>query len=102
MLAIVRTGGKQYIVKEGQKLEIEKIEGNEGDAVKLSDVLMVSDEKGTDVGTPIVSAKVEATITRQFKAAKVEILKFKAKTGYRRKKGHRQQKTEVLITKIAR
>ncbi len=101
MLAIVKTGGKQYIVKENDSLDIEKIDGEEGSATTFESVLLVSDGEKTEVGTPLVAnAKIEATVTKQFKDKKVEIQRFKRKTGYRRKKGHRQNLTKVLITKI--
>ena len=101
MFAVVKTGGKQYVVKEGDIVDIEKIEGNEKDKVKLDQILLVADSKDVKVGTPLVKgAIIEAEIKEQFKDKKVEILKFKRKTGYRRKKGHRQNKTKIEITKI--
>jgi large subunit ribosomal protein L21 len=102
MLAIVKTGGKQYIVKEGDTLDIEKLEGEDGGKISFDNILLVSDEKETKIGTPILEkAKVEAEITKQFKGKKVEIVKFKRKTGYRRKTGHRQNYTKVKILKIS-
>ena len=101
MLAIIKTGGKQYIVKEGDILDIEKIEGEEGKKISLDNILLVNDDKNTKVGMPVVEkAKVEAEIIKQFKGKKVEIVKYKKKTGYRRKTGHRQQYTKVKIVKI--
>ena len=102
MYAIIRTGGKQYQVSEGDKLRIEKINGEVGDTVELNDVLMVADGEKISVGTPsIESAKVEATIVDQGKAKKVIIFKKKRRKGYRLKKGHRQPVTEISIKGIS-
>jgi len=103
MFAVIKTGGKQYLVKEGQKLRIEKIEGEIGTKVNLDQVLMVANEDGTDVtlGAPIIAgAKVEADVLKQAKGDKVNVIKYKRKVRYARKRGHRQLFTEVLITKI--
>ncbi len=101
MFAVVKTGGKQYIVKEGDVLDIEKIEGKEGSTASLDQVLLVADDNNVQVGTPLVrGAEVEVEIMKQFKDKKVEIMKFKKKTGYRRKRGHRQVKTKVEVKKI--
>ena len=102
MFAVVKTGGKQYIVKEGDILDIEKIEGKKGEKALLDQVLLLSTGENIKVGTPTVTGiRVEIEIVDQFKAKKVEIMKYKKKTGYRRKKGHRQNKTKVKILKIA-
>jgi large subunit ribosomal protein L21 len=102
MLAVVKTGGKQYIVKEGETLDIEKIEGEEGGKVSFDQIFLVADDKeNVKVGTPVVQgAKVDAEIVSQFKAKKIMIVKFKKKTGYRRRNGHRQQLTKIKVTKI--
>ncbi|MFA7308492.1 MAG: 50S ribosomal protein L21 [Patescibacteria group bacterium] len=101
MFAVIKTGGKQYVVTEGMKLEIEKIIGEAGSTFSFTDVLLVSDKDNVVVGTPVVTgATVTTTIIKQFKDDKVEVNKFKPKTGYRRKKGHRQQKTEISIDNI--
>ena len=101
MFAVIKTGGKQYVVKEGDTLDIEKIEGADGSKITLGEVLLVSDDKDIKIGTPIVDgAKIEAEIVSQFKEKKVVIQKFKRKTGYRRRTGHRQQKTEIKILNI--
>jgi len=102
MFAVIKTGGKQYIVKEGDILDIEKIDGEDGSKLSLDSVLLISDEADVKIGTPTVDgAKVEAEIVKQFKEKKVVIQKYKKKTGYRRRTGHRQQKTKVKITKIS-
>jgi large subunit ribosomal protein L21 len=102
-IAVIRTGGKQYKVAEGDKIQIEKIEGKEGKKIDFKDVLMVADTKGTDVkiGDPLVkNAKVSGTIEKQYKDKKVTVIKYKSKIRYRRKKGHRQSKTLVKIESI--
>lgn len=101
MLAVVKTGGKQYIIKEGDTFDIEKIEGEEGKKITLDNILLVSDGE-LKIGDPIINnAKAEAEIIKQFKGEKVEIIKYKKKTGYRRKTGHRQQYTKIKINKIS-
>jgi large subunit ribosomal protein L21 len=102
MYAIVRTGGKQYQVTIGDRLRVEKLEGNVGDTVELTDVLMVVDGDKTLVGRPVVeNAKVVATIAEQGKAKKVIIFKKKKRKGYRLKKGHRQFYTALQIQEIS-
>ncbi|PIR73309.1 MAG: 50S ribosomal protein L21 [Candidatus Moranbacteria bacterium CG10_big_fil_rev_8_21_14_0_10_35_21] len=102
MLAVIKTGGKQYKVKPGDKIKIEKIEGEEGDKVLFSEVLLLDDEKSLKIGTPLVKgAKVEGKIIKTAKAKKVVGIKFKAKKRYKVKFGHRQILTEVEIVKIA-
>lgn len=101
MKAVVKTGGKQYLVEKGDKLTVEKLAGKAGDKVTLEDVLLVSDGKKVSIGAPKVEgAKVEAIIEKQSRAAKVNTVKFKSKTRYRRKIGHRQQQTELVVEKI--
>ena len=102
MLAIIKTGGKQYSVKEGDKIKIEKLEGEVGSTVAFSEVLMRGDETDVAVGTPLVAgAIVEGKILRTEQGDKVTGIKFKAKKRYKVKFGHRQIFTEVEITKIA-
>ena len=99
--AIIRTGGKQYLVSAGQKLKIEKLDAREGEKIVFDEVLLVSDDKKTDVGTPYIkSAKVEAKVLKQGRTKKIIVFKYHAKTRYRKKKGHRQSFTEVEIIKI--
>ena len=103
MLAVIKTGGKQYLVKKGDKIKIEKIEGKEGKEVNFSEVLFLGDEKSVKVGNPLVKgAAVEGKILKQGKAKKVWGVKHKAKKRYKMKFGHRQMFTEVEITKIAK
>ena len=103
-LAVIKTGGKQYKIKEGLELKVEKIEKEIGEKINFEEILLISDEKGKDVqiGDPVVNGgKVEAEILEQGKAKKVEVRKYKAKTRYKRNVGHRQMFTKVKITKIA-
>lgn len=97
MFAVIRTGGKQYRVKKGDTIEVEKLEGNPGDKVELGEVMMAGDK----IGAPLLSgAKVLAEIVDQFRGDKVIIFKKKRRHNYRRKKGHRQYLTELKITDI--
>lgn len=101
MLAVIRTGGKQYIVSEGDKLEIEKIDKKEGEKIKFKEVLLVEKDGKVKVGNPLVKgAIVEAQVIAQKKGKKVKVVKYKPKTRYLVKKGHRQLLTEIEIVKI--
>ena len=100
MYAVIRTGGKQYRVSEGETLRVEKLPGDVGSEVSLDEVLMVGGDSPV-IGKPLVSgASVKATITAQDKAKKVIVFKFKKRKGYRKKRGHRQHYTELKITGI--
>lgn len=102
MLAIIKTGGKQYKVAQGDKIKIEKLEGEAGAKITFEEVLFIGDEKDVNIGTPFIKgAKVEATILEQGRHKKVWGIKHKAKKRYKVKFGHRQTYTEVEITKIA-
>lgn len=97
MFAVIRTGGKQYRVKSGDVIAVEKLEGAQGAKVEIGDVLMA----GQKLGSPLLSgAKVLAEIVRQFRDDKVIIFKKRRRHNYRRKKGHRQYLTEIKITDI--
>jgi large subunit ribosomal protein L21 len=101
MFAIIETGGKQYKVQEGDVLYIEKLSANEGDTVSFDRVLLVSGDNGLTIGSPLVSgAAVSAKVEKHGKGAKVIVYKYKAKKNYRRKQGHRQPFTKVVIDKI--
>ena len=102
MYAIIRTGGKQYQVATGDKLRVEKLQGNVGDTIELSDILMVVDGEEIKIGQPVIEgAKVVAKITEQAKANKVIVFKMKRRKGYRVKRGHRQQYTALTIEEIS-
>ena len=101
MFAVVKTGGKQYTVRAGDRLQVEKIEGKEGDKVELDNVLMAGSGKDAKTGSDIAKgAKVLAEIVRQFRDDKVIVFKKKRRHNYRRKKGHRQYITELKVTDI--
>lgn len=99
MYAIIATGGKQYKVSEGDVIKIEKIEAEAGNTVTFDEVLAVSDES-LKVGGDVANATVSATVMDQGRARKVIIYKYKRKTGYHKKNGHRQSFTQVKIDKI--
>lgn len=100
MYAIIATGGKQYKVSEGDVISIEKLGAEEGEKVTFDQVLAVSND-GLKVGSPTVDgANVEASVVRNGRARKVIVYKFKRKTGYHKKNGHRQSFTQVKIDKI--
>ena len=97
MYAIFITGGKQYRASEGDVIYVEKLEGEAGQEVVFDQVLLVGDK----VGTPLVEgAKVTGTIEKQGKGKKIIVFKMKAKKNYRKKQGHRQAYTKVLIKEI--
>jgi large subunit ribosomal protein L21 len=98
--AIIKTGGKQYRVSPGTVLRVEKLEGNAGDAVSLSDVLLTAKEGTVSIGMPLVETPVTATIVRQMRDEKKIIFRYHSKTRYRKLKGHRQHLTELEIKTI--
>ncbi|MFA5185629.1 MAG: 50S ribosomal protein L21 [Patescibacteria group bacterium] len=102
MFAVIKTGGKQYVVKEGDLLTVEKLDSEVGKTVNF-EVLLISDEEGKDVkvGSPVLSAKASGLIESHGAAKKVDVVKYKAKSKYRRRVGHRQPQTKVKITKLA-
>ncbi len=102
MYAIVRTGGKQYQVAQGDRLRVEKINGEIGDTVELDDVLMVVGDGTVDIGTPLLeNATVKAKIVEQGKAKKIIVFKKKRRKGYRLRQGHRQFYTALAIEEIS-
>lgn len=98
--SVIKTGGKQYLVSEGDQLSIEKIEGKEGKKISFNDVLLAVDGKKVEIGQPTLSKKVEVEIVRQYRDKKVTVRKYKNKTRYMKTKGHRQHKTEILIKNV--
>lgn len=102
-LAVIKTGGKQYVAQEGTVLTVEKIGGDlkKGDAVTFENVLLMDDGKSTSVGAPEVKgAKVEAEVMAVGKGEKKIVLRYKAKSNYKKKKGHRQAFVKVKITSL--
>jgi large subunit ribosomal protein L21 len=101
MYAIIATGGKQYQVKEGDVIYVEKLDAEVEGTVELNSVLAVGKEDGLVVGKPVVEgASVVAKVLAQGKAKKIIVFKFKRKKDYRRKQGHRQPFTKIQIEKI--
>lgn len=100
--AIVRTGGKQYRVEPGAVLRVEKLSGDVGSELELSDVLLLGRGADAKIGLPLIEgAKVKATITAHGRGAKVIVYKFRRRKNYRRKQGHRQAYTEIKIGEIS-
>jgi len=101
MYAIVATGGKQYRVKEGEKLRVEKLNAEAGDTVELDKVLLVGEGEDIKVGAPYLDgAKVTATVAANGRGDKVKIVKFKRRKHHQKEMGHRQAYTEIEITGI--
>ncbi len=100
--AIIQTGGKQYLVAPDSTITIEKLPGNPevGSEVTFDEVLLVDDGKGTVLGTPMVKSTVKGTVTDAGKAKKVIVVKYKQKSRYHKKRGHRQPYMKVKITEI--
>ncbi len=102
MYAVIKTGGKQHRVSEGEILSVEKIVGARGDEVVFDEVLMVADEGNVHVGTPLLEgAKVVGEIVEQRKSKKINVFKMIRRKGYKKKTGHRQQLTSMRIKAIS-
>lgn len=100
-LAVIKTGGKQYLVSEGDVLEVEKLEGTDG-KISFAEVLLVANDSSVKVGAPLVEgAAVEAELVREFRDDKVKVYKMHRRKRYHRTQGHRQTKTQIKITKIS-
>ena len=103
MFAVLKTGGKQYKVAQGDVIQVEKLEGNVGDKVTLDQVLMVGEEEKVDVGTPLLDGSVvTCEIIDQTKGPKIVVFKKKRRKKYRRTNGHRQLITFLKITDISK
>ena len=101
MYAVIKTGGKQYKVAQGQRLRVEKLPVEEGASVEFPEVLLIADGDNITVGAPhVVGSKVTATVTAQGRSKKVEILKFHRRKQYLKRMGHRQAYTELEVTAI--
>ena len=102
MYAIVATGGKQYRVKEGEKLRVEKLSAEAGETVELEKVLMVGEGDDVKIGAPYLEGvKVTAIVAANGRGDKVKIVKFNRRKHYRKQMGHRQSFTEIEITGIS-
>ena len=102
MYAIVKTGGKQYKVAVDDVVTVEKIDGAPGDEISLVPVLLVDGDDLTTAADALASITVSATVVEHTKGPKIRIHKFKNKTGYHKRQGHRQPLTRVQVTKIAK
>ena len=99
--AVIRSGGKQYTVHEGERLRVERLAGEAGDAVEINEVLLIGGDGDTRVGTPhVTGARVVAEIVDHGKAKKIIVGTYKAKVRTRRRNGHRQQYTQLAIKQI--
>ena len=102
MYAVIKTGGKQYRVSEGDTLRVEKLDAAAGDSIEFDQVLMVGEGKDVKIGAPTVDGgKVTATVKEQGRGNKVEIIKFRRRKHHMKRMGHRQDYTEVEITGIS-
>ena len=102
MYAIIKTGGKQYRVMQGETLKVEKIDLEEGKSFDITDVMMIGDGDKVTVGAPLVSgATVSATVKSHGRLEKIRIVKFRRRKHHRKQMGHRQYFTEIEITGIA-
>ena len=103
MFAVIKTGGKQYKVKKGDTLRVERLPEEEGASIEIDEVLLIGDDSDVAVGTPYVEgSKVSATVKGHGRNRKVKVVKFKRRKNYMRTQGHRQAFTELEITDIAK
>jgi large subunit ribosomal protein L21 len=102
MYAVIKTGGKQYRVSQGDTLRLETLDAGTGDSIEFDQVLMVGEGADVKIGTPFVEGgKVTATIKSHGRGKKVEIIKFRRRKHHMKRMGHRQNYTEVEITGIS-
>ena len=103
MQAVIKTGGKQYRVSEGDKLNVESLSADAGEDVEFSEVLMLADDDNIEIGTPFVEgARVTAKVVEHGRGEKILVVKFKRRKHYRRRMGHRQNYTRVEITGVTK
>ncbi len=101
MYAVVRTGGKQYVVSEGDVMNVERLDGEVGEKIVLEDILLYSKEGDLKVGSPVVEgAKINGTIVEQGRGKKIIVFKMKRRKNYRKKQGHRQSFTGIKVDSI--
>jgi large subunit ribosomal protein L21 len=103
-LAVIKTGGKQFVVEKGDVITIEKLSGEhkKGDAIVFSEVLLVDNGKDATIGTPFIKgAEVKGTVDSVGRAKKIDVVKYKAKSRYLKRRGHRQPYVKVKIDSIA-
>lgn len=103
MFAVIETGGKQYLVKEGDTVKIEKLEGVAGDKIVFDKVLLIAEDDGTKVqiGTPYLEgASIESVVEMQGRSKKIRVVKYKRKVRYTRVHGHRQAFSQIKVSKV--
>ena len=101
MIAIIETGGKQYIIKSGEKLDVEKLPQKEGDSITFNKVLLTATDKEVKIGRPYVDgALVTVTLIGHGKGKKIRIMRYHSKTRHRRRKGHRQLYSRIEVANI--
>jgi large subunit ribosomal protein L21 len=101
MYAVIRSGGKQYKVAEGDHIRVEKLDLKNGEKIDITDVLFIADGEKVTIGTPLIQgACVSAEVREQGRGDKIRVIKYKRRTNYRRQMGHRQSFTELAITGI--
>ena len=102
MYAIIRSGGKQYRAEVGATIDVDRLPQAIGESIDLSDVLLVADDADAKIGQPLVEgARVSATVVEQFRGKKIIVYKYRQRTNYRRKQGHRQYYTRLRIDDIS-
>jgi large subunit ribosomal protein L21 len=102
MYAVIKTGGKQYRVSQGDTLKVEKLDAGEGDSVEFDQVLMVGEGEDVKIGTPyLAGSRVTARVKTQGRGKKIDIIKFRRRKHHMKRMGHRQDFTEVEITGIS-
>ena len=102
MYAVIKTGGKQYKLAQGEVIRVEKLDAEEGSSVELDKVLMIADGESVNVGTPFIEGgKVTATVKSHGRAKKGEIMKFRRRKHQQKRTGHRQYYTEIEVTGIS-
>ena len=99
MFAVIKTGGKQYLVQEGDVVKVEKLDAVKGDTVEV-ELLLTADGDKLDIGMPLLAKKVQVEVLDEGRAKKVEVVHFKAKSRYTKRFGHRQPFTTIKIAKI--
>lgn len=102
MYAVVKTGGKQYRVSQGDRLKVESLQAGEGETLKLDEILLIGEGDNVTIGTPTVpNASVSATVLSHGRGKKIHIIKFRRRKHHRKQMGHRQNYTELEITGIS-
>ncbi|MCC6612794.1 MAG: 50S ribosomal protein L21 [Anaerolineae bacterium] len=101
MYAVVRTGNKQYRVEEGSMIDVEKLPHEAGDKIELTDVLLVGDGEKTVIGQPVIDgASVSVTVVEQWRSKRIIVFRYRQRTKYRSKRGHRQHYTRLHVDAI--